>query len=810
MARYRKKKMSHITKYQNNFWKNLASNRDATAIICADNSITYAELEKIILDLNKQFDRNEHLAYCASRSIESAVFTLFCIMTGRSFSPISEKVPKSAVQNYLSQASAKSLIEPKEIIKRGNISQQPDVEYYNFREEIQFAQKPTDTQYILFTSGSTGTPKGVPISFSNLETYYEAAQNILKPTGSDIFSQTFDHSFDLAIHDILLAMSSFSKLVVLSEDELRRPTRSISKYKISIWFSVPSLIPFFKGPSDDYGFQSLRLAMFCGEKFFTEHAHYLYGLGVKNIQNWYGPTEATIACSFYQFTSYETSETLPIGAPFRGSKFEYQEDQAGRQLLIGGDQLFKNYTNNVSGDFTTISGDSYYKSGDLINNIGGEVIIIGRNNAMVKINGFRVDLNEIENAASKVLPNSNLVALAMKQGSSIGLIIENSLDISHNSLIEKIALMLPKYSLPNKVYTVSKFPRSIAGKIDRKALGKQIDDNIKSDNRKSDIISEVNKGVKISNLGLDSLQLMKLFLEIEGVTGKDLSFIDIEQFLGMTLQEILSKDNNNKSVAASQNRYIKTKDVYLNSRCRRYSVIYHRHQNLITSKTNYMAIGSSGLYRALGSFRGADYDTVNFCTPGMSLEAIQVLCEKISLVNRKDIKVIFEIDPVMLTDERPKGDFLVQRNSVPRPPLLSFGSNEYDYQKTKNGFASVQQKNKRQKMLWQKKREKIIEECYSDIKIWDHNQVSHIRKAYSYLRKSFETVSIYIQPLRSTQKTDVLQEEILKILENVKGGQEISFLDFDETKYEESDFQDLNHFSSIGAEKFKRGLKNDQ
>ena len=220
-----------------------------------------------------------------------------------------------------------------------------------------------------------------------------------------------------------------------------------------------------------------------------------------------------------------------------------------------------------------------------------------------------------------------------------------------------------------------------------------------------------------------------------------------------------------------------------------------------------MAIGSSGLYRALGSFRGTDSDMVNFCTPGMSLEAIKVLCKRISLIDRKDIKVIFEIDPVMLTDERPKGDFLVYQNSVPRPPFLSFGSNEYDYQRTKNGFALIQQKNKRQKMLWQKKREKIIEECYSNTKIWNNNQVSHIRKAYSYLNKSFETVLVYIQPLRSIQKIDLLQEEISKILENVKGEQEISFLDLDDVKYEESDFQDLNHFSSIGAEKLKKSLK---
>ena len=117
--------------------------------------------------------------------------------------------------------------------------------------------------------------KGVPISFENLTTYWRNARRIINAERHDIFSQTFDHSFDLAIHDVLLAITSFAKLVILSKDDLKDPVQSIEKYKITIWFSVPSLIPLFRLKSGDSDLHTLRLAMFCGEKFYTEHAQYL-------------------------------------------------------------------------------------------------------------------------------------------------------------------------------------------------------------------------------------------------------------------------------------------------------------------------------------------------------------------------------------------------------------------------------------------------------------------------------------------------------------------------------------------------------
>ena len=749
--------MTNLTSYQHQFWENLASNRNSTAMETADNSVTFGQIERILLDLDDKFAREQHLTFRASRSIESAIFILFALMTGRSFSPISNKVPKKTIEYYLSQTSSTVLIDPKEVIDVKSTEKEFE-NSYDFTNKVKSNHDTEKTQYILFTSGSTGTPKGVPISFKNLETYYNAAKKIINPNRNDIFSQTFDHSFDLAIHDILLSMSSFAKLVILNQDELRRPTHAISFYKITIWFSVPSLITFFDQPNKIDAFENLRIAMFCGEKFFTEHAFYLHGLGVKKIQNWYGPTEATIACSYYQFTSNETRETLPIGMPFDGSAFHYNEEDDGHQLLIGGDQVFASYTVANPDVFQNFEKKRYYKTGDLISIDEGEIYIVGRNNSMVKINGYRIDLNEIENAASTIISNANIVALAINNNSSVYLIVENSLSITETEFLDRLASLIPEYALPNKIYVTQEFPRSIAGKIDRKALSKKVQETIEPDKEKNDLLSKLNRNVKISNLGLDSLDIMRLLLEIEKITCKKLSFEQVEQLLNLTIRDILLDKDTEKSITTRESQILTKKHVVINSRCRRYSVIYHKHRKYISDETKFIAIGSSGLFHALGSFKPKDTNILNFCTPGMSLDAIDQLCQRISLVNRKKIKIIFEIDPVMLTEERPNGDFLLNKGYVPRPPIVKFGSSEYDFLGKRNGFASIQKDNKSQKMIWQEQREVVIKACYQNSDMWNDVQLRKVKNAYSSLARSFESVLVFIQPLRSEPKSNALQK----------------------------------------------------
>ena len=123
-------------------------------------------------------------------------------------------------------------------------------------------------------------------------------------------SATFDNSFDLSVHDIFATLGAGAKLVIFTDEDLLFAIKKIKAKKISIWFSVPSLIkkiisnPYTKSSS----LRSLRLSLFCGEMLPTTSAISWCKMA-KNSRciNLYGPTETTIAISYYDFTNYEKS-----------------------------------------------------------------------------------------------------------------------------------------------------------------------------------------------------------------------------------------------------------------------------------------------------------------------------------------------------------------------------------------------------------------------------------------------------------------------------------------------------------------------
>lgn len=788
-----------MTDYQQQFWENIEHFRNARAVVSDRGEITYGEIERLFLQLHETLPADEHFAFWASRTPESAIFTLFCMVTGRSFTPISLKVPSESVSSYIKQLGVRVITDPVMLINECKIGDlpTPDRTAPNLRT---FASD--ETQYVLFTSGSTGTPKGVPVSFGNLDAYYRNARGILCPTSEDVFSQTFDHSFDLSIHDILLAGTSFASLVILTLDALKDPVQAIGKCGITIWFSVPSLIPLFKGSPKSQALNSLRVAMFCGEKFYTEQAQHLANLGIACIQNWFGPTEATIACSYHQFDGSETQETLPIGKPFRGTDFSISEESDEAELLISGDQVFKNYLTPNDRAFKQVGETRYYRSGDVVSIVQDDIFIVGRNNAMVKVRGYRVDLNEIENAAAKIMPNYNLAATPANNGSAIVLFLEADEAHEEAEVLEKIAPLLPEYAVPTKLVCLRAFPRTISGKINRKELAALV----QAESATHSLLDRVNQSKKVSHLGLDSIDLMKLFLEIEEQIGSYLNFDQIEMYLDLSVAEILTRSTKGTPLPEPTRNILRKKDVLLNSRCRRYATIYHHFKRLTSPETKILAVGTSGLFRALGEF-SADYRHVqNYCTPGMSLQAIAKLSRAMQEMPSSDYTVLFEIDPVMLTSDRPKGDFEIENDRVPRPPLMNLRRGEYDYDKDTNGFSAPVKSTPIKQMKWVMQREKIVEACYLDPTRWDSQQIHHARESYHALLAKFRDVRVFIHPLRKPGLMSKVKPAVKSLLEDRSKEPSVVLHVMDEAILDRNDFADFNHLNRSGASKFKAGL----
>ena len=173
----------------------------------------------------------------------------------------------------------------------------------------------------------------------------------------DRFSQTFELTFDLSVHDLFLCWENGATLVVASEKELRMPAAYIQRHEITCWFSVPSLAYQVRLQEDlaPGAFPSLRSSLFCGEALPTVVAREWAAAAPDSIvENWYGPTEATIACSRYIVGDAEiTEDTVPIGQAFDRMELLVLDEAlapcsvgVSGELFLAGAQVATGYLND--------------------------------------------------------------------------------------------------------------------------------------------------------------------------------------------------------------------------------------------------------------------------------------------------------------------------------------------------------------------------------------------------------------------------------------------------------------------------------
>ncbi len=96
------------------------------------------------------------------------------------------------------------------------------------------------TAYIMFTSGSTGVPKGVRILHDSVCKYVDSMIQLLGPSPHDRFTQLFEFSFDLSVHDLFVTWGCGGCLYVLPQSAALNPIVFVSEHQLTHWFSVPS------------------------------------------------------------------------------------------------------------------------------------------------------------------------------------------------------------------------------------------------------------------------------------------------------------------------------------------------------------------------------------------------------------------------------------------------------------------------------------------------------------------------------------------------------------------------------------------
>ena len=209
-------------------------------------------------------------------------------------------------------------------------------------------------------------------------------------------------------------------------------------------------------------------------------------VGHTKVINGYGPTEFTVCSSFYILEQDEQHDNIPIGRPVPNS-ISVIVDKEGRlvphgtvgELCLIGRQMSRGYwkqeelTKKRFVDCSFLKGQKMYRTGDLVRwNEEGLLEYIGRIDNQVKLHGYRIELEEIENKMTQCPGVVSAAVVVHKQG-SIEYIVgyytsEGNQDLP--DIQETLMAELPSYMVPSQLIRIDQMPLTPNGKIDYKAL----------------------------------------------------------------------------------------------------------------------------------------------------------------------------------------------------------------------------------------------------------------------------------------------------------------------------------------------------
>lgn len=342
------------------------------------------------------------------------------------------------------------------------------------------------TAYVIFTSGSTGIPKGVVIPRTALDHYVGWMRGSRMFGADDRVSQYANIGFDFSVMEIYGALSAGATLFpVQGRGDRLFPARMITREKITVWSSVPSIISLMMR-SDSVtadNLASLRWLNFCGEPLLPQHLRAIFAARPDVVvQNTYGPTEATVSVTSLVMTvdDYEVAcrASVALGEPIPGMGLHLVGGRHGDEgeLVITGPQVAEGYWQDSERSDerfreVTIGGRTVtgYFTGDWAERHAGRIFFKERMDFQVKVKGVRVELDEV---AAALRETGWPVVCVLSRGDHLVAAVERhgAASFDQRDLLDALAARLDDAAVPRTVRLIDQMPYNENGKIDRGAV----------------------------------------------------------------------------------------------------------------------------------------------------------------------------------------------------------------------------------------------------------------------------------------------------------------------------------------------------
>ncbi|MBE7158225.1 MAG: AMP-binding protein, partial [Rhodospirillales bacterium] len=350
--------------------------------------------------------------------------------------------------------------------------------------------EPESLAYLIYTSGSTGSPKGVEITHANLSHLISWHVEAFKVSEVDRASHLAGLGFDAAVWEIWPTLAAGATLCLPDSEEIRWSPELIHRWLLREQVTIGFVPTVHAGPLMKMSWPDstrLRSLLTGGDVLPSGPATELPFA----VFNQYGPSECTVVTTSAMLSA-GMEMTPPIGRPIAGAAV-YLLDHEGRQvskgqvgeMYIGGDGVGRSYRNQphdppacfLPDPYSKRAGARMYRSGDLAAwREDGQLEFRGRRDRQVKLNGQRLELDEIGSVLSRH-PAIAFAAVTLKtnQEGKPQLVAYVLMAAGHGRLTEGtlqtyLAERLPWFMVPSVFLQLDRIPLGTNGKLELSTL----------------------------------------------------------------------------------------------------------------------------------------------------------------------------------------------------------------------------------------------------------------------------------------------------------------------------------------------------
>ncbi len=498
------------------------------AVVYQDRQLSYSELNAKANQLARYISRihpispDNFIALCLDRSEYLIISILAVLKCGAAYVPIDPNYPVNRIRYILEDAKPALVLTNErhnaslKNIKSGlllvnvdspeNSNRIPKEKTDNLNTQV----TSTHLAYVIYTSGTTGQPKGVLQNHGNVVSLFHATENLYQFDTQDVWTLFHSYVFDVSIWEIWGAFIYGGKLIVPSYEQIKDLEdfyELCCRFNITVLNQTPSVFYQFSEiifKRQGASLKKLRYIIFAGEKLdlmqLKSWFHHFPSNNPKLV-NMYGITETTIHTTYKIIKKEELSNKSLIGRCLPDKKgyvldadLNILPTGAIGILYVGGSGITRGYLNQldlthrkiIPNLFQTLDEKHHHKnaflydSGDKVCYLpNGELEYIGRNDTQVKIRGFRIELAEIEAIINSCSGIQQSIVLMKELQAGLGGQASKKYLISYytaefelekKAILEHIAQYLPDYMIPTALMYLKKFPLTINGKLDYRAL----------------------------------------------------------------------------------------------------------------------------------------------------------------------------------------------------------------------------------------------------------------------------------------------------------------------------------------------------